>query len=167
VWVRWARAHCAEETLAGAFLVVPWQLLMRRAQLQRARCCGAMGTGTPCGTGASRCTPCGSLAATADKTSAAAEATVLWCGFSRAYLAEEPLAGALPVVPWQLLLMRRAQLQRTRCAGALSTGTPCGRGASRRTPCGSLAAAADATSAAAEGTVLWCGGHGHTLRDRQ
>ena len=82
--------------------------------------------------------------------------------WARAYRAIAALAGALPVVPWQLLLMRRAQLQRARCYGALGTGTPCGRGAGRRTPCSYLAAAADETSAAAEVTVLWCVGHGHT-----
>jgi hypothetical protein len=31
----------------------------------------------------------------------------------------ELLAGAFPVVPWLLLLMRRLQLQRSQCAGAL------------------------------------------------
>jgi hypothetical protein len=70
---------------------------------------------------------------------------------ARAHRAGEALAGALPVVPWQLLLMRRAQLQRARVDGALGTGTPCGKGTSMRTPCGSLATAA-ATSVAAEGT---------------
>jgi hypothetical protein len=80
------------------------------------------------------------------------------------HLAGEALAGALPVVPWQLLQMRRAQLlQRARCYGTLGTGTSCGRGAGRRTPCVSLAAA-DETSAAAEGTVCGCVGHGHTVR---
>jgi hypothetical protein len=85
---------------------------------------------------------------------------------ARAHLAGEALAGALPVVPWQLLLMRRAQLQRARVDGASGTGTSSGRGAGRRTPCGSLAAAADASIAAAEVTVCWCGRHGHTLRKR-
>jgi hypothetical protein len=82
------------------------------------------------------------------------------------HLAGEALAGALPVVTW-LLLTRRAQLQRARCYGALGTGIPCDSGAGRRTPCGSLAAAADATSAAAEDTVLWCLQHGHTVRERR
>ena len=82
--------------------------------------------------------------------------------WARAFLAEKVLAGALPVVPW-LLLMRRARLQRSRCAGALGMDTPSGRGPCMRTPCGYLVAA-DAMSAAAEGTVLWCVGHGHTVR---
>jgi hypothetical protein len=84
--------------------------------------------------------------------------------WARAHRAEEALAGALPVVPWQLLLMRRAQLlQRAQCYGAVGTGTPCGRGAGRRTPCSYLAAAtAHASMAAAEVTVCWCRGHGHT-----
>jgi hypothetical protein len=72
---------------------------------------------------------------------------------AREYRAIAALAGAPPVVLWQLLLMRRAQLQRTRYYGALGTGTPCGKGAGRRTPCGYLAV-----------TVLWCVGHGHTVR---
>jgi hypothetical protein len=80
---------------------------------------------------------------------------------ARVHCAGETLAGALTVITW-LLLIRRAQLQRARCYGALGTGTPCGRGAGRRTPCSYLAAAADETSAAAEVTVLWCVGHGHT-----
>jgi hypothetical protein len=87
--------------------------------------------------------------------------------WARAYRAIAALAGALPVVPWQLLLMRRAQLQRSQCYGALGTGTLCGRGAGKRTPCGSLATAAAETSAAAEVTVMKCGGHGHTVRKRR
>jgi hypothetical protein len=82
--------------------------------------------------------------------------------WARAHLAEEALAGALPVVTW-LLLMQRAHLQRAQSRGALGTGIPCGRDAGRRTPCGSLATAADETSTAAEVTVLWCDGHGHSL----
>jgi hypothetical protein len=84
-----------------------------------------------------------------------------------AHCAEETLAGALTVVPWQPLLMRRAQLQRARCCGVMDTGTLCRRGTGRNTPCGSMAAAAaDASMAAAEVTVCWCGGHGHTLRKK-
>jgi hypothetical protein len=86
--------------------------------------------------------------------------------WARAHRAEEALAGALIVVPWQSLLTRRAQLHRARVEDALGTGTPSGRGAGKRTPCGSLAAAADETSTAAEDTVLWCDGHGHSLLKR-
>jgi hypothetical protein len=83
--------------------------------------------------------------------------------WARAHRAGEALAGALPVVTWLLLLMRRAQLRRSRCCGALGMDTPSGRGAGRRTPCSYLAAA-DAKSAAAEGTVLWCYVQGNTVR---
>jgi hypothetical protein len=76
----------------------------------------------------------------------------------------QALVGALPAVRW-LLLMKRAQLRRSRCASAVGTGTLCGRDTGRRTPCGYLAAA-DATSVAAEGTVLWCIRHGYTVRER-
>jgi hypothetical protein len=87
--------------------------------------------------------------------------------WARAHRAGEALAGALPVVTWLLLLlMRRWQLQKSRCAGAEGTGTPSGRGAGRRTPCGYLAAANE-TIAAAEGTVCGCVGHGHTVRKRR
>ncbi len=149
--VGWDKGTACGRGAGGTLLVVPGLLLMRRGQLRRSRC-----------------------------------DVVRW---ARAYRAGEALAGALPVVPWLLLLMRRAQLQRARvdgaltvtlwlllmrrsqlqrswCAGTLGTGTPCGRDTGRRTPFGSLAAA-DATSAAAEGTVLWCVGHGHTLRKRR
>jgi hypothetical protein len=85
---------------------------------------------------------------------------------ARAHLAGEALAGALPVVPWLLLQMRRSQLQRSRCAGAVGTGTPCGRDAGRRTHCDSLAATYE-TIAAAEVVVCWYVGHGHTLRKRR
>jgi hypothetical protein len=66
--VRWALAHRAGKALAGALPVVTWQ----------SRCCGALGTGTLCERCAGRRTPCGSLAAAPDETSAAAEVTVLW-----------------------------------------------------------------------------------------
>jgi hypothetical protein len=84
---------------------------------------------------------------------------------ARAHRAGEVLAGALPVARWLLLLMRRSQLQKSRCAGAEGTGTACGRDAGRRTRCGYLAAA-DETIAAAEVMVCWYVGHWHTVQKR-